>query len=476
MRRTWFASALWLAAGCPAKDDGADLPNELTDSALTPAELGETATLPSCPVGAFPACDDSDEDVYAFTTENAKDVCPGTVVACSSHLDGVDVSLLSPFVNPELTLTSGSTFQRIAYRTERAPGVPGIGSAMILHPTVPDPDPNAPVVVVAHGTVGLADVCAPSLELGGDPFTLAPLVGSGLTVIAVDYAGLGTESVQGYGDPYDTAHSVLDGARAVLSALGQPDRPVILAGHSQGGGAALNAQALATSYAPDLNIIRVLSWAGGVVEDGITVELDPSVVGLVPLLPIEDPLGTIRAVLALSFYADFALTFGEERAGEVFHPDVRDTIVEAVETRCIFDLATYLNTPSASYQPPATVAELVDPTLMDGIINCVLGDPSGCTPTAEAFVERLESRATPPTDPAGAPVLYVSGAADTIHLPQVFACNVAELESSGVSYEACLENGLDHFTVIYGTMDQVLPWMEGDAFVCEVPAVPPPCF
>lgn len=474
----WTAATLLASCDAELPPDPRDPtgPGETTDSA------GEPPTAPTdpspvepCPVGPFPPCDDTDDDVYGYAAASAADVCPGTVVACAPHPEVVDAATLALFFPPDLTPTSGYSFERVAYRTDRAPGVAGIGSAMILRPTDPDPDPDAPVVVVAHGTSGLADVCAPSRELGGDPFTLAPLVGTGLTVIAVDYAGLGTESVQGYGDPYDTAYSVLDGARAVLSAIGEPNRRVVLAGHSQGGGAVLGAQAVARDYAPELTIDRVLSWSGGIVEDGVTVELDPAVITLVPYLPIEDPLGTIRSILVLSFYADFALTFGEDRAGEAFHPAVRDVIVDAVESRCIFDLATYLNTPSPGYTPPATVGELVDPTLMTGIIACTLGDTAGCDPTAEAFVARLASRATPATDAAGAPILYVSGAADTIHLPQVYACNVEELEASGARFETCLEAGLDHFTVIYETIGRVRPWMVGEAFVCEQPVTPPTC-
>jgi hypothetical protein len=111
-----------------------------------------------------------------------------------------------------------------------------------------------PLITWAHGTTGLADNCAPSRdtaeELGGGYIayanaTINNWLEDGYAVVATDYQGLGTPGLHEYLIGTSEGKSVLDAvlaARQVNSSIG---RRYAIAGHSQGGHAALWATKLA---------------------------------------------------------------------------------------------------------------------------------------------------------------------------------------------------------------------------------------
>ena len=127
-----------------------------------------------------------------------------------------------------------------------------------------------PTVVVAPGTVGQADKCAPSEtfgeEGGGQIDQVEPLLEQGFRVVVTDYIGLGAPGVHTYVNRVDQGQTVLDAARAGLAIDGLPaDSPVAFWGYSQGGGATASAAELAQTYAPELNV--VVTFAGAPTAD-----------------------------------------------------------------------------------------------------------------------------------------------------------------------------------------------------------------
>ncbi|WP_245154406.1 lipase family protein [Rhodococcus sp. 1R11] len=141
-----------------------------------------------------------------------------------------------------------------------------------------------PTIVVAPGTVGQADQCAPSrafpttvnavtqpLSISANQEALSStLWGSmGANVFVTDYIGLGTPGVHTYVNRVEQAHAVLDGARAANELLGDADAPVGIWGYSQGGGAAAAAAELAAEYAPEVNLKG--TWAGAPTADLLEV-------------------------------------------------------------------------------------------------------------------------------------------------------------------------------------------------------------
>ncbi|MEO3988654.1 alpha/beta hydrolase [Pseudocitrobacter cyperus] len=128
-------------------------------------------------------------------------------------------------------------------------------SAAVFIPYGKTPDGGWPVVVWAHGTVGVASGCAPSLNVrtDRDKQYLNTWLSLGYAVVAPDYAGLGSSGLHHYLNARGEAWSILDGVRAALK-----DYPLrnelILVGQSQGAHAAFATAGYQPEYAPELNI------------------------------------------------------------------------------------------------------------------------------------------------------------------------------------------------------------------------------
>jgi acetyl esterase/lipase len=126
------------------------------------------------------------------------------------------------------------------------------------------------VLAWGHGSSGLADRCAPSRFGFGAGGAFGPagnrllgqLLERGLVVAATDYQGLGTPGPARAAIGLAAGHAVLDAARAAQQLPGAGGR-VLLAGHSEGGHAALWAAELAHSYAPQLQVAGVAALAPG---------------------------------------------------------------------------------------------------------------------------------------------------------------------------------------------------------------------
>ena len=152
------------------------------------------------------ACDDFFASVY-LTPESAlePDVPLGTVSTCASDNTSSQGWMIQTLSAVGASPTYGVQELRVSYRTERSSGAAGASTAVIL---LPEPRPTEPMdtIVWAHGTTGLADLCAPSNYPGFYGYLPYVYAAQGYAVIGPDYAGLGNEGDQGYGDGRDTAY------------------------------------------------------------------------------------------------------------------------------------------------------------------------------------------------------------------------------------------------------------------------------
>ncbi|WP_159998500.1 lipase family protein [Roseomonas sp. 18066] len=138
-------------------------------------------------------------------------------------------------------------------------GRPIAVSGLLFLPRGAPPEGGWPLLSWAHGTVGVADRCAPSWVLRGIT-SVGDWLAAGYAVVASDYEGLGTPGLHPYLDKRAEGQGVLDAARAAIAAEpGRIANRVVIAGQSQGGGAALAAAGLAPSYAPDLAVAAVIA-------------------------------------------------------------------------------------------------------------------------------------------------------------------------------------------------------------------------
>lgn len=161
---------------------------------------------------------------------------------------------------------------RLLYRSNDANGLPNAVSGTYIEPTSEWTGAGErPLVVIAPGTHGQGDQCAPSRLLNSivqftpplDFFTeyeiisMTAMLLQGYSIVVTDYDGLGTPGHHTYVNRAAEAHAVLDAARAAQNLEGTTigeDGPVALYGYSQGGGAVAAAAELAPEYAPDLDI------------------------------------------------------------------------------------------------------------------------------------------------------------------------------------------------------------------------------
>ncbi|WP_434577164.1 alpha/beta fold hydrolase [Pseudomonas sp. Z5-35] len=150
-------------------------------------------------------------------------------------------------------------------------GLVPVSGALYL-PAGKPPADGWPLLAWAHGTLGIADVCAPSWAgwRERDSAYINRWLAHGFAVVATDYQGLGGPGPHPYTFWQAEGRSVLDSIRAARAIRpGLIAKRVIVAGQSQGAGAALGAAILAGSYAPELSIFgAVLTAANSTFPQG----------------------------------------------------------------------------------------------------------------------------------------------------------------------------------------------------------------
>lgn len=223
---------------------------------------------------------------------------------------------------------------RILYTTTGVDGRVRVASGIVAVPK--EGDGRWPVVDWNHGTTGFAQHCAPSLQergmWSGAMYILPTLIREGWAVVSTDYIGLGTEGPHPYlvGPPSATAS--LDAVRAAkrLTEADLGARTVVW-GHSQGGGAALWAGALARDYAPDV-------WVQGVAA----------------LAPASDPAALVQNISDVtggSIFASYAFASFSEIYPDVEYRDyVRpgaETTLRQMSDRCLTDPSIIISVAAA---------------------------------------------------------------------------------------------------------------------------------
>ncbi|HFG6965199.1 alpha/beta fold hydrolase [Acinetobacter baumannii] len=120
-------------------------------------------------------------------------------------------------------------------------------TSLVFTPNTPPPVGGWPIVVWAHGTTGVADVCAPSKAALADSTKdlISKLLAAGYVVVAPDYEGLGTPGIHPFLNVKSEAFSITDAVVATRNYLLQRNlltsKKWVTVGHSQGGHAALGA-------------------------------------------------------------------------------------------------------------------------------------------------------------------------------------------------------------------------------------------
>ena len=161
-------------------------------------------------------------------------------------------------------LKSAKSNKLLLYRSQAVDGKTIAVSGTVAIPKGKAPKAGWPVITWAHGTVGIADACAPSL-VGTQSNYDSPLLNrwlkAGYAVVRTDYEGLGTPGEHPYLIGVSEGRSVLDMARAARKLDSSLGKSVVIAGHSQGGHAVLWAASLAKKFTPDLKVQGTVAFA-----------------------------------------------------------------------------------------------------------------------------------------------------------------------------------------------------------------------
>ncbi|MGW5730212.1 alpha/beta hydrolase [Nocardia beijingensis] len=155
----------------------------------------------------------------------------------------------------QLWIEGAGAARRLTYWTTTSDDRPALAGGAVFVPAGTPPSGGWPVLSWEHGTVGLADECAPSTagRSKRDLDYLATWLRQGYAVVATDYIGLGTPGPHAYLDGRAEAHAGIDMVRAARAVDDSLSSKWVAIGQSQGGGAAVFTASLATAYAPELD-------------------------------------------------------------------------------------------------------------------------------------------------------------------------------------------------------------------------------
>ncbi len=159
-----------------------------------------------------------------------------------------------------------ATAHRILYASRSVKDEVIAVSGYVVTKSEPAPEGGWPLVAWAHGTVGMADQCAPSHDLSEQISLWGELLDEGFAVVATDYEGLGTPGLHPYIVGESEARGVFDSVRAVQNHNGALEgisvsQEWIAWGHSQGGHAAMHVAQRWQDYASELDLIGVVAGA-----------------------------------------------------------------------------------------------------------------------------------------------------------------------------------------------------------------------
>ena len=258
-------------------------------------------------------------------------------------LDSVGRLIKQEKMPNEMLLPSSSQGIRFLYSSTSGldpENLVAVSGALFL-PKGEPPKNGWPLLSWSHGTVGIADKCAPSWD-GYPEFHrnyLSHWLEAGFAIVASDYEGLGVEGTHPYLATKPAAYSNLDSIRAVRSAGFPVSKDVFLLGQSQGAAAALATAGHARVYAPEI-IVR------GAVLTGVPFFSPKALIAVRDARPrdIVDPqLGYNFLALSLAQMADRNFSMND------YLSDKARPVAERISTICNRQMRTIISDEKLTY-------------------------------------------------------------------------------------------------------------------------------
>jgi alpha-beta hydrolase superfamily lysophospholipase len=248
----------------------------------------------------------------------------------------------------------------------------------------------------------------------------------GYTVVATDYAGMGTDGPDSYLVGGTEANNVLDAVRAARSIpAAQAGTEVVLWGHSQGGQAALFAAERAATYAPELQIAGVAVAAPAAdLTDLMGAHLD-------------DISGVTIGAYAFTAFAE---TYGATIAGASLESILTPAALAVVPRMNDLCLLTDLDELHEMGEPLVGDFLLSDPTATEPWQTLLADNSAGST----AFA---------------APLFVAQGSADQLIVPEDTARFVDHERSIGIDATLHPVEGATHSTIAYLALPALDLWL-----------------
>ncbi|MFM9078040.1 MAG: alpha/beta hydrolase family protein [Solirubrobacterales bacterium] len=327
----------------------------------------------------------------------------------------------------------------VLYSSRSISGKKIVVSGTVMTPKTPMPKGGYPVITWAHGTVGLADPCAPSKFLNktadfdyGSGELIGDWLENGYAVVATDYEGLGTPDIHPYLIGASEGRGVLDIVPAARQLSSKLSKKTVLAGHSQGGQAILFAASLASTWGKGTNYLGTVSYA-----PASNFEFQAQNIGA-----LDGPGGPGISALAISIGRGMVAGNSSIKPADVFTEQAMSFYPDT-ETLCYRDLATKVV--AAGLQPSRLLK-----------VNWGSATPSGRLFQQELIKQNPAVKVT-------APVLIAQGTADTTVFPLITDRLVPQIEAVNSPGEITYQKftGADHGSILIQSKPEVYAFIDG---------------
>ncbi len=327
----------------------------------------------------------------------------------------------------------------VLYSSRSISGKKIVVSGTVMIPKTPMPRGGYPVISWAHGTVGLADPCAPSKFLNrtedfdyGSGELIGDWLANGYAVVATDYEGLGTPDIHPYLIGVSEGRGALDIVPAARELSTKLSKRTVLAGHSQGGQAILFAASLASTWGKGTNYLGTVAYA-----PASNFEFQAQNIGA-----LDGPGGPGISALAISIGRGMVAGNSSIKPLDVFTADAM-AFYPDTETLCYSDLATKVV--AAGLQP----SRLLKPNWANG------------TSSGRLFQQELIKQN--PAVKVSAPVLIPQGTADTTVFPLITDRLLPQLEAVNAPGEITYQKftGADHGSILTQSKAEVYAFIDG---------------
>jgi alpha-beta hydrolase superfamily lysophospholipase len=340
----------------------------------------------------------------------------------------------------------GAIAWRVLYTSKTVAGKVVPVSGLVIAPTGKAPKGGRKVIAWAHGTLGGARSCAPSIPNDparnlSDYYTyndpdfidvgvpaLTTFLKAGDVVTATDYQGLGAPGVHQYTVGRTEANNVIDSVKAATQLPGvDPGKRVVTLGWSQGGGAAIfTGQQGEASYAKPFRVVGIAALAPAA-NNG------PDLEGQVPLGPVDSTSPYVLGVQQLNAIRGAAAAYPGLNVADVVTPAGMPAL-KALDVECTIHLQDVLQELAVN---PETFFK---------------------RPFPAAWLTRFNQN-TAGLQTTVAPVLTMQGTADTVVNPNGTDQYIQRACQFKQPIQYTMYPGANHQVIPFVAMNQYVPWI-----------------